>query len=189
MLVSIADIAKRLSRRGDIAQVRERLMNWTRSGALSAINRRLLGKGIPRLFEHGAIVHASVFNQLTDMKFDVVGWEHAIMAREIAREAARRWAQGERREQWLEITWTAGNPFSVRGLPKVRIGPALDPRAAGVIHVNLSQMFQRIAWSDADELADASMEIPKFTRRRTTVSAPSTKAGKHRNTTKAGGRS
>jgi hypothetical protein len=166
MLVTVSDITNRLCRPGDDhAAMRERIMHWSRSDVLLAYNRRRLGKGTPRLFEHGAIVLAALLSQLTDMNFDVTGWGHVHMACDQVRDAARAWAGGNHRQRWLEITWTVGNPFSVRGLPEIRFGKdSTDPKLAGAVLVNLTQIFQRIGWNAADEQADKSVEIPQQTR-------------------------
>jgi hypothetical protein len=166
MLVSVGDITKRLCRLGeDAAQVRERIAHWSRSGVLPAINRRYLSKGTPRLFEHGAIVRAAVLNQLTDMDIDPTSWKYTRSACEQARDAAREWACGNQQKYWLQITWTVGRTFSLRGLPELRVGEITpDPVVAGVVLVNLTQIFQRIGWTAADEREDESMEVPKRTR-------------------------
>jgi hypothetical protein len=186
LLVSVADIAKRLYPRDDQdadkvrEKLRERIMHWTRSGTLGAFNAEMLGKGTPRLFEHGSIVRAAVLSQMTDMGVDCTTWEHALMACEQAREAARLWANGDTRPRWLEIKWIAGHPFSVRGLPEVieRVGDRDDPTLSGVVLINLKQMFQGIAWTPQDELEDESLEAPKFKRAARQERAAIQKSGK-----------
>ena len=164
MLVSVADITARLCRDPDDQDtMRERINHWSRSRVLLAYNRKQLGRGTSRLFEHGAIVLAAFLSQLADMNFDVTGWRHVLMGCDQVREAARAWAGGDRDPKWLEIAWTAGHSFSVRGLPKIGKGNP-DPRQAGVVLVNLTQIFGRLGWSAADEQADKSVEIPRQTR-------------------------
>src|SRR5262252_1045525 len=175
MLALVTVIAQRISRPGeDVSQKRERIMNWTRGRVLLTYEDVQPGRGAVRLFEHGAIVRAAVLDELTNLGLSVATMEHAQAAQELARIAAREFAEGDKRVKWLDLIWVGGSR-PTRGLPDIRIVPRTpQSSAAMVVSINLMQLFKRISWSPADEREDQSIEAPKRPR---TPTKKASKAG------------
>ena len=167
MLVTVADIVKRLCPRGgdEAARLKERVMHWARKRVLETYSGDP-GKGAPRLFEHGAIPQVAFLRELAEMGFEVIGWQHVLDGCRKVREAARYYAHADQKgryePQWLDIEWE-GRQF--RGLPRLRTQPSHDNPAVTVrLSVNLGQIFGRLAWDVTDETADESLEIPERRR-------------------------
>jgi hypothetical protein len=167
MLVTLADIVKRLRPRGgdEAAQVRERLAHWARRNVLETASGEP-GKGNPRLLEHGSIAVAAALDRLADMNFEVIGWEHVRLGASLIRDAARDYAnadqQGRLEPRWFDLEWEG--PW--QAMPRLRTTQASNRASAldGVLSVNLTRIFGRIGWDLADEKADESMEEPQRRR-------------------------
>jgi hypothetical protein len=150
--ITLNQLVDRICSRDDNrAAVAERVRHWSRVGVLLPAGGPP-GKGRPRFFEPATIVDAALLNGLADIGYPVISRE-MLLACELARQAAREWAHGDRRQRWLELAWVKSTTFSANCVPFIhvdRLQPKPGTQAA--IILNLTAILARVNWTASDEI-------------------------------------
>jgi hypothetical protein len=159
----------------DFALVRERVRHWVRE-ELFIMGAMYVGRGRSRDFSRRCVLEAALFNELADLGIPVAAWSLTDAKVEII-EAGERWAEGDRRQRWLQLvfqrpsskrkkvlTFKDGRRHQTTLLPKITAYPHIDqlkifrsPGTAAMVVIDITALLKRVKWSRADEEADRKM--------------------------------